>query len=918
MSERAEARPTLGGLVLATMFRGDPAQLMQWCNYHLNQGAERLYVVLDRPDANVVNLLPESPRVRWEVIDDSVWDAFYAPSSGNVERRQVDAVRWLARVAQSEGHEYLAFVDTDELLDFDVPFAEIAARYPNASALTMPVREMWFEVGGRTSEPFGATLALRWAPSSIEWNRTFGWRAQYFRNGVLGHDAGKTVYRLPLASGTFSVHGPLSGRLRAQATSLPDALGRLLHFDSGSLATWNAKWVARLAGTTVAAGLGPHRRAQQRLFATELRRDPADQERFFETFYTLAPDVVTELESDGRVLRVDVGALLDGPLPVPPPAGSGTLTRLPTTSERVDLQFALVCDQNFVRPTLATMISVLSRIDPAKSVRFVILGDGLGAADEQRFRELEHTAYQVEVQVHDVTADLDRDIGVMTHWRSRATYGRVYLVDLLPEQRTVYLDGDVLATRDISELFDLDLGGACIAGVPDSGALRLVADPAGVPIEQRMRLLGIAGKDPLEYLNAGVLVLDLDNPDYRELALCSRGHVAGHGRALAQHDQDAINMAFAGRKHRLPSTYNYMTQFYTSERAAAADLVDLKYSAADASLIHFSGKIKPWLAAEDEFYNGLYRRLVLTAEEQVGVSCGFYFSRPRPGRRDWSAQRWQESLGRAPAPAAPVILPGIGDVELVDITDTAVYLRLTSEAYEHARAVGLRVVARTPGHELFEVPISRFSAQQTHLNTRIVSGIRTAALDLVAALAGSGGLARHVELFLTPGDGAAGFERSLGMIDVLAAGTAATPALLGELGVDGSIRKLEEGVLRGWYRSPGEDPVTLHIGGELVSRGMPPAREDGTRPIRFRAAHLVELGYGASGGELSVRVAGTNVPLPGLRLDAAAVRADTARREAGPSLVDKVRRRLSAARNRIRARARRQLVRLRGPARKQT
>ncbi len=891
MSGRLEAKPTLGGLVLATMFRGDPAQLMQWCNYHLNLGAERLYVVLDRPDATVVDALPESPRVRWEVIDDSTWDVFYAVRSGNVERRQVDAIRWLARLARSEGHRYLAFLDTDELLDFDVPFADIAAEHPDSSALTMPVREMWFEAGGRTDDPFGATLALRWAPGGVEWHRSFGWRAQYFSKGMLGHDAGKTIYPLPLASGIFSVHGPLTGGLRARGTKLPDSLGRLLHFDSGSLATWNAKWAARLTGSTVAAALWPHRRAQLRLFTTELRRAPAEQERFFERFYSLDPEIVTELESDGRVLRIDVGPLLDGPLPVPPPAGAGGLIQLPTTDTPVDLQFAMVCDQNFVSPTLATIISVLSQIDPQNSIRFVILGDGLSAADEQRFRDLEHTAYDVEVHVHDVTADLDRDVGAAAHKKSRATYARVYVVDFLPEQRTVYLDGDVLATRDVSELFDLELGGACIAGVPDSAAFRLVADPGGVPIEQRMRLAGIAGEDPLEYLNAGVLVLDLGNPDARELALRARGLVATQGRALTQRDQDALNRAFAGRKYRLPSTYNYMTQFYTSERAVADGLVELKYSAADASLIHFSGRIKPWLVADDEFYNGLYRRLVLAAEERVGVSCGFYFSRPVPGRRDWSGERWQESLGRPPTRTAPVIEARYTDVELVDLTDTAVYLRLTSDAYEHACSSGLRLVARMSGNELFEVPVDQFSAQQVHLSRRVMDGVRTAPLDLVTALAGYGGVARHVELFLTPGAGAAGFERSLGMIDVLAAGKAATPALLGEVGVDGSVEEFTDGWLNGWCRSPGEEPVALHIAGELVARQTSPVRDDGTRAVRFRAAHVVGLGYGAGGGDLSVRVAGTNVPLPGLPLDVAAVRA--APRESVRRLIGKVRRRMS-------------------------
>src|SRR3954452_13050732 len=135
------------------------------------------------------------------------------------------------------------------------------------------------------------------------------------------------------------------------------------------------------------------------------------------------------------------------------------------------------------------MTSALAQLGDKGSVRFVVLGDGLDAADVAHLRALEYTEFDVEVIVHDVTTSLDRDVG--TEDAKRATFGRIYFVDYLPEQRTIYLDGDVLATRDFTELFELDLGNACLAGVPDSAALRLVADPTRVPIEQRNRLIGI-------------------------------------------------------------------------------------------------------------------------------------------------------------------------------------------------------------------------------------------------------------------------------------------------------------------------------------------------------------------------------------------------------------------------------------------
>jgi len=869
-SPAAHERP-LAGLALATMFRGDPAQLLQWCNFHLNAGAERLYVVLDRPDEALLALVPDDARVVFVPVDEQTWSRFYAAGADNVERKQVDAFRWLAGRAQADGHSHLGFVDTDELVDLAVPFARLAQEYADAPSMTLPVREMWYAEGGHTGQPFGATVALRWQERGGVWNEVFDWRAQYFRNGMLGHDAGKSIYRLPLASGSISVHGPLTGVLRARRTVLPDEAGRLLHFDSGNVVTWNHKWGSRLTGGVVAHGLGGHRRAQLRLFAHELRRSPEEQRRFFERFFTLDDAAMARLDAAGLVDRVEIASMLDQPLAVPPPADE-SIVQLPGTPQRVDVQFAMVCDQNFVKPTFATLISVLAQIDPAKTVRFVILGDGLADSDVARFKSLERTEYQLEVQVHDITRDLDRDVGHDLHKRSRATYGRVYLVDLLPEQRTIYLDGDVLATRDISELFSLDLGDACLAGVPDSAALRAVADPGGVGIDQRMRLAGVGGPDPREYLNAGVLMHDLDHPDYRELALRTRGIVVRQGRALVQHDQDALNLAFKGRKHRLPSTYNYMTQFYTSERALDGDLISLKYSAADASLIHFSGKVKPWITAEDEFYNALYRRIVLAAEERLGVNCGFYFSTgTATGHRDWSAQHWEESLSSHVAPEAAEGSTRTGDVELVDLTDTACYLHFTADSYVHAVRAGLRLVARVAGDPsgttLFEIPLDRFGPPLAHLLTRVGPGVRVAPIDLEAALAPYGGIARHVELALVAADEASGFARSIAVVQVLAAGASATPDLLDELAIEARLDGEDDGVLAGSYRAATTEPMALHIGGELASLRLKTPEEKGARAIRFRPRDLVRnVGYGAGGDAVTVRVAGTNVPVPGVRL----------------------------------------------------
>lgn len=872
MSDALSQPPaSLAGLAVYTLFRGDRTQLLQWCNFHLTAGAERLYVVLDSPPPGFADSLPQHPRIDWQVVDQPTWDALYPAGSANVERKQQDSFRWTARRALADGHDHLAFIDADELLFLARPFRDLVAAHPEASALTVRVREMWFEEGAAPSGPFSATLGLRSSSiRAINWSAALGWRAQYLRNGLLGHTGGKSIYRLPLVSGAIGLHFPLGAALAASAQTIPAGDGALLHFDAGDLSIWNEKWGLRLQGQTRAVKLAAQRLAQEQLFARALRQPPEGQQAFFEEFFSLDADTQARLEDKGVLTRIQVGAELAGPFAVETGAtGARELRRLPPIADRVDFQFALVCDQRFVKPTFATMTSVLSHMGELGSVRFVVLGDGLQAADVIRLKALEATRYDVAVIVHDITSDLDRDVG--TEDQKRATFGRIYFVDYLPEQRTVYLDGDVLATRPFPELFDTDLGTAALAGVSDSSALRLEADPSVVPLPQRNRLMGITDGNPTEYLNGGVLIFDMDNPDFRELALRARALVVLEGNTLQQRDQDALNLAFAGRKHRLPSTYNYMTQFYASDRVLHGDLIRRKYDNADAALIHFSGKVKPWLEPTDEFYNGLYRRLVSTAEAAVGVSCDFYFSRPSTtASRDWPAERWVEVL-TTPPERLLLAPPTREDIAVVDICDEQVYLTLSTEMYELAHRTGLRLTAVSHWRTLFDLPLADVSAPLMHLSERVVPGVRRLPLDLPQALAADHGIARNVELMVVDQGRAGGVTRSLGVLDVLASGSGATAGLLADVGMDGALESLAGGWLTGWLHphSPnGDEAVCLYLDGELAARrtwdAVPALARTvtGPRPFKFFAANLVRLGYGR-GGRISVRLAGTHIPLPG-------------------------------------------------------
>lgn len=872
MEDEGPVDKHLDTLAIYTMFAGHAAQIVRWCNYHLSHGAAHLYVLLDCPDDALRGALPSDPRISWLPVHRGDWARAYGQRALNVERKQTDGFRWAARLARRDGHAHLAFVDADELIQLSAPWSEIAEAVGDQTpALGLPVREMWREGSEPLDDPFAARLALRPAEEErIAWPKLMGWRSQLLRRGLLGHRTGKTIYALPLRAGELTVHGPKSGNLRDGALMLDDEDGRILHFDHGSFVTWQAKWAARAAGRVVATGMSAKRRLQMHLFTAEMGRPEAEQRRFFSHFFSLPPRAAETLTAAGLLDEIDLGGATEGPLATPAAAETVAPVTAAPARDRADFQFAFVTDENFAGATFATQLSVLSKIGHLGRTRMVVLGDGLSDEAVAKFKSLELAEVDVEVICRDITEDLDRDIGRGDP--KRATFGRIYLIDYLPPQRTIYMDGDILATRDFSELFTLDLEGACLAGVSDSAALRALHDPNNVPPEQLTRLQGIThGSGGLEqYINGGVLIMDLDNPDYHRLALEARNLVMNYASALKQRDQDAMNIAFAGRKMLLPARYNYMTQYYLSNWCVADPLRARKYAEIDASLIHYSGKRKPWVEAEPEFYNGLYRKMVIEAERQMGLSCDFFFSaRPefRPGsvgRRRMAALLRTEPPAEAARRAGPAL-------EVLDVAGDGLYLHVPEPLLPREGAPRRWLVGLAGERVLFREELAGLRDPFVPLVVPTQRAVYHLAFDLNEILDDEGGRVRDVDIILEaePGENEQPGERFVRHVSShpLIASDEDRDVALRRSRFDGVIDGVSQGHIAGWARAGDhrDVPLSIHVEGRFAGRFVPDQVRgdlpDGGPGFRISVAAMQRFTSPRNALNLSVRIAGTNLVL---------------------------------------------------------
>lgn len=107
-----------------------------------------------------------------------------------------------------------------------------------------------------------------------------------------------------------------------------------------------------------------------------------------------------------------------------------------------------------------------------------------------------------------------------------------YVIPFILPERVLYLDIDTIVTGDISEVFDLDMGGYAMAAVREPGRC----------------------KNPFVYYNTGVLLIDLPAMGAHGIADDLINMV--NRRKLDFPDQDAVNLRCQGRIKEISPIYN--------------------------------------------------------------------------------------------------------------------------------------------------------------------------------------------------------------------------------------------------------------------------------------------------------------------------------------------------------------------------
>ena len=234
-----------------------------------------------------------------------------------------------------------------------------------------------------------------------------------------------------------------------------------------------------------------------------------------------------------------------------------------------DAQHIYFCaDRKYLPCTSATMASILANAAAESQIVFHIIGDDITDADVQKLQQL-NSIKPCRIILHliskaDFAQYADMDFGYL----SLGSLYRFKIMEYVPENvaKVLYLDGDMIVTEPLDELFATDLSGYYAGVVEEKGAFQA----------QNLRLK--SGR----YFNSGMILFNTTALKGHYLLAEALEYYQQNKERIVQHDQDILNgiwdekVKFLDQKFNVPS---FVKKFK------------------NPTIIHYTGFVKkPWHA----------------------------------------------------------------------------------------------------------------------------------------------------------------------------------------------------------------------------------------------------------------------------------------------------------------------------------
>lgn len=229
-------------------------------------------------------------------------------------------------------------------------------------------------------------------------------------------------------------------------------------------------------------------------------------------------------------------------------------------------------DDNYAPYLDVAIRSLIANASKEFDYRIVILNTGLDPENVAKVKENERAGFAIDFfDISEYVEKIKSRFKNVYHF-SVVTYYRLFIASLFPQyKKIVYLDCDVVVTGDISELYFTDMGDNILAAVADSHV-------ENTPAFREYAKTAI-GVDPDRYINAGVLMMNLE--EFRKNGIKEKfiKLITEYDFDLLDPDQAYLNYLCNAKILYLPREWNSIPQ---------------NFSAEGKKIIHYALYKKPW------------------------------------------------------------------------------------------------------------------------------------------------------------------------------------------------------------------------------------------------------------------------------------------------------------------------------------
>jgi lipopolysaccharide biosynthesis glycosyltransferase len=228
-------------------------------------------------------------------------------------------------------------------------------------------------------------------------------------------------------------------------------------------------------------------------------------------------------------------------------------------------------DSNYAKYCLVALLSLF--ISNGNKIKVYCLHDDSVGKDDLFFFQKISEMYGFEIKIIFVETSTISRFKIHGHF-TKSVYIRLLIPEILEkEDKVLYLDSDLIISKKLSDLFNLDMTNFLYAGVHDLKGEKTTK---------------IEVKSAGSYINSGVLLMNLKKlrEDNSFLKMSEMYDVFSESLVLV--DQCLINKYSENRRMILDDTWNCQVYSENILRSKWDDIKNIKH------IFHFLGGVKPW------------------------------------------------------------------------------------------------------------------------------------------------------------------------------------------------------------------------------------------------------------------------------------------------------------------------------------